>query len=203
MGRVYDAAGIVMRGQGIHKGHEHIIDIASTLADRVVILVGSAQECGTKRNPYNVGTRIETLRAIYDDESRYIIKPLTDLSNENDINTDWGKYVIDNYKRYIYKAPSIIVYGKEEGRDGYSWFADEDMKKTTQIIVNRSDIPICATTLRDYLCMDDREMFFEWTNEKIHKYYDKLRGELLAVPYYKERAKQLLTGEVEIAKSSF
>lgn len=203
MGKVYDSAMIVMRGQGLHKGHEHIIDIASTLADRVLIFVGSAQENGTKRNPFNVGTRVDMLRAIYDDETRYIIKPLSDMSNENDINTDWGKYVLNECKRYIYKAPSIVVYGKEEGRDGYAWFADEDMKKTTQIIVNRNDVPICATQLRDYVCMDNREMFFEWTNDKLHKYYDSIRAELMSIPYYQERAKDLLSGKIEIATSSF
>ena len=203
MSKVYDCALVVMRGQGLHKGHQHIIDIASTLADRVLILVGSAGENGTRRNPLSVGTRIEQLKAIYDDENTYIIKPLLDLSNENDITTDWGKYVLNECKRYIYKAPSIIVYGKEEGRDGYSWFADEDMKKTTQIIVNRNDVPICATTLRDYLCIDDRESYFEWTDDKLHKYYDKIRGELMSVPYYKERAKDLLSGKETIATSSF
>lgn len=203
MSRVYDCALVVMRGQGLHKGHQHIIDIASTLADRVLILVGSAQENGTKRNPFNVGTRIELLKSIYDDENRYIIKPLADLSNENDITTDWGKYVLNECKRYIYKAPSIVVYGKEEGRDGYSWFADEDMKKTTQIIVNRNDVPICATTLRDFICMDDRENYFMWTDDKLHKHYDKIRGELMSIPYYQERAKDLLIGKEKIAKSSF
>ena len=192
MAKVYDAALIVMRAQTFHKGHQHLINMALSLADRVLILVGSAQECGTQRNPLNVETRIKCIRSIYDDENTVIIKALPDLTNENDINTDWGKYVLENCKRYIHKAPSIILYGKEEGRDGYSWFADEDMKKTTQVIVNRSDIPICATALRDMMCVDDREAWMEWVDDKLHKHYDELRSELMSVNYYKERAAKLI-----------
>lgn len=191
MGKVYDVALIVMRAQTFHKGHQHLINMALSLADRVLILVGSAQECGTRRNPLNVETRIKCIRSIYDDENTVMLKALPDLTNENDINTDWGKYVLDNCKRYIHKAPSIILYGKEEGRDGYSWFADEDMKKTTQVIVNRSDIPISATMLRDMMCLDDRESWMEWVDDKLHKHYDELRNELMSVEYYKERANEL------------
>lgn len=194
MGKVYDVALVVMRAQTFHKGHQHLIDMALALSDRVLILVGSAQECGTKRNPLNVETRINAIRAVYDDEQTVMIKALPDMTNENDINTDWGKYVLEHCKRYIHKAPSIILYGKEEGRDGYSWFADEDMTKTTQVIVNRSDIPVCATYLRDLMCMDDREEWMNWVDDKLHKYYDELRSELMSVLYYGQRAKDLIAG---------
>ena len=196
MGKAYDVALIVMRAQTFHKGHQRLIDVALTLADRILIFVGSAQECGTKRNPLNVETRINAIRAIYDDEKTVMVKALSDMTNENDINTDWGKYVLDNCKRYVHKAPSIVLYGKEEGRDGYSWFADEDMTKTTQVIVNRSDVPVCATYLRDMMCMDNREEWMVWVDDKLHKYYDELRSELMSVDYYRQRAKDLLSGAV-------
>ena len=202
MSKVYDCALIVMRAQTFHKGHEHLVNMALQLADRVLIFVGSAQECGTKRNPLNVQTRIESIRAIYDNDKEVIIKALADMTNENDINTDWGKYVLEHCKRYFHKAPSIILYGKEEGRDGYSWFADEDMRKTTQVIVNRSDVPICATYLRDLMCMDRREEWMEWVNDKLHKYYDSIRAELMAVPYYKQRSIDLLSGKATIGKQN-
>lgn len=190
MSKVYDCALIVMRAQTFHKGHQHLIDVALSLADRVLIFVGSAQECGTERNPLNVETRIEMIREVYDD-SRVMIYALSDLTNGGDITTAWGKYVLEHCRRYIHKAPSIIIYGKEEGKDGYFWFEDEDLKKTTQIIVNRQNIPICATKLRDYMCIDDRESWMEWVDDKLHKHYDRLRSELLSVPYYKERVQIL------------
>ena len=196
MGKVYDVALIVMRAQTFHKGHQHLIDMALALSDRVLILVGSAQECGTKRNPLNIETRINAIRAIYDDENTVMIKGLPDMTNEDDINTDWGKYVLEHCKRYIHKSPSIILYGKEVGRDGYSWFADEDMTRTTQVIVNRADVPICATYLRDMMCMDNREEWMNWVDDKLHKYYDELRSELMSVEYYRQRSKDLISGSV-------
>lgn len=202
MSKVYDVAMIVMRAQTFHKGHQHLIDMSLSLSDRVLVLVGSAQEYGTKRNPLNIGTRMNMIRSVYDDDKTVIIQPLTDMTNENDINTEWGKYVLENCKRYIYKAPSIILYGKEEGRDGYFWFADEDMTKTTQVIVNRCDIPICATYLRDLMCMDNREEWMKWVDDKLHKYYDTLRNEMMSVPYYQQRSLDLITGKINIGKST-
>ena len=82
------------------------------------------------------------------------------------------------------------------------WNADDDMKKTTQVIVNRSDIPICATYLRDLMCMDKREEWMEWVDDKLHKYYDTLRSEMMSVPYYQQRALDLLTGKIQIGATS-
>lgn len=194
MSKVYDCALIVMRAQTFHKGHEHLINMAGQLADRTLIFIGSAQECGTRRNPLNVQTRTQMIRSVYDDESEVMIKALSDLTNEDDINTDWGRYVMENCRRYIYKEPSIILYGKEEGRDGYSWFSDSDIRNTTQVIVNRSDIPVCATYLRDMMCMDNRSEWMKWVNDKLHKQYDSIRAELMSVPYYRDRAEKLAKG---------
>ena len=85
MNKPYDVGVICGRFQTFHIGHESLVDTALKLCDRVLILVGSSQECGTERNPLNIDTRIRMLRAIYGDDNSIIIKGLSDLTNENDI----------------------------------------------------------------------------------------------------------------------
>lgn len=46
----YDTGLVVGRFQTFHIGHQRLIETALTLCDRVLILVGYAQECGTERN---------------------------------------------------------------------------------------------------------------------------------------------------------
>ena len=46
----YDVGVICGRFQTFHIGHESLVNTALTLCDRVLILVGSSQECGTERN---------------------------------------------------------------------------------------------------------------------------------------------------------
>ena len=54
---VYDSGLIVGRFQTFHKGHQSLVDAGLQLCDRVLILIGSAQESGTERNPYPICER--------------------------------------------------------------------------------------------------------------------------------------------------
>lgn len=182
MNKPYDVGVICGRFQTFHIGHESLVDTALKLCDRVLILVGSSQECGTERNPLNIDTRIRMLRAIYGDDGSIIIKGISDLTNENDISPEWGRYLLDNIDRYIYKTPELMIYGNDERRS--RWFAPEDIKDVTEIIVSRGKIPISATQVRALMVADNRREWQKWVNPKLHKMYDEIRRELMSVPFY-------------------
>ena len=116
MNKIYDSGMVVGRFQTFHLGHQHLIDSALQLCDRVLVFVGSSQEYGTERNPLNVETRIRMLRQIYENDKEVMIYPLPDLTEEKDITPEWGKYVLDNCKRYLYKNPEIFVFGNDTNR---------------------------------------------------------------------------------------
>lgn len=184
----YDVGLICGRFQTFHKGHEKLIDTGLMLCDRLLIFIGSAQECGTERNPLNINTRTKMLKMIYGDNSNIMIYGLSDLTNENDICPEWGKYLLDNADRYIYKNPEIMIYGNDESRSG--WFSKEDLKNTTELIINRAELPISATMLRQYMVEDNRKAWMELVNPKLHKMYDELRNELMTVEFYQKLKKE-------------
>lgn len=181
--RPYDTGLLVGRFQTFHKGHQKLVETGLMLCDRLLLLVGSAQECGTERNPLNIETRIEMIKAVYPSE-RVMIYALADLSNENDIRPEWGRYLLTNVDRYIYKAPELMIYGNDEARS--RWFDPEDIKDTSEFIVNRGALPISATMLRELMVKDDRRGWMKWVDPKLHKMYDRLRNELMTVPFYQE-----------------
>ena len=183
--KLYDTGLVVGRFQTLHIGHQSLIDTALNLCDRVLVLVGSAQECGTERNPLNVSTRIKMLKEIYGDQ--IMIYALSDMTDEDDIRPEWGKYLLKNIDRYIYKAPELMVYGNDEARS--KWFDPEDIKDTSEFIVNRGRLPISATMLRQMMIDDDRKEWMKWVDPKLHKMYDELRNELMTVDYYKNKVK--------------
>lgn len=185
MTKPYDVGLIVGRFQTLHKGHEKLIETGLMLCDRLLILIGSSQECGTERNPLNINTRTKMLRMIYGDNPNIMIYGLPDLTNENDIRPEWGRYLLDNADRYIYKNPEIMIYGNDESRS--AWFAKEDLKNTTELIINRSELPISATMLRQYMVNDDRKAWMALVNPKLHKMYDEIRAELMTVEFYKQQ----------------
>lgn len=98
---------------------------------------------------------------------------------------------LDQYKTlytYIYKNPEIMIYGNDESRSG--WFSKEDLKNTTELIINRAELPISATMLRQYMVEDNRKAWMELVNPKLHKMYDELRNELMTVEFYQKLKKR-------------
>lgn len=179
----YDTGVVVGRFQTLHIGHQSLIDTALKLCDRVLVLVGSAQECGTERNPLNISTRTKMLKEVYGEQ--IIVYALSDMTNEDDIRPEWGKYLLNNIERYIYKAPELMIYGNDEARS--RWFDPEDIKDTSEFIVNRGRVPISATMLREFMLKNDRKEWMKWVDPKLHKMYDELRNELLTVDFYREQ----------------
>lgn len=191
MNKAYDVGLICGRFQTFHKGHESLVETALKLCDRVLILVGSAQECGTERNPFNINTRTKMLKEIFGDTPEIMIYGISDLSSENDIRPEWGRYLLDNVDRYIYKAPELMIYGNDEARS--KWFAPEDIRDTSEFIVNRGRIPISATMVREAMVFDKRKEWMSMVNPKLHKMYGALRDELMSVEFYRDMLK---VGEV-------
>lgn len=186
---VYDSGLIVGRFQTFHKGHQSLVETGLSLCDRLIILVGSSQERGTKRNPFDISTRIEVIKAVYNDVNRIQIHSLSDLTHEDDITPDWGRYVLENVDRYIFKAPELMIYGNDEARS--KWFDPEDIKDTAEFIMPRSRLPISATMLREMMVKDNRKEWMHWVDPKLHKLYDRLRSELMSIRYYKDLAKKI------------
>ena len=178
----YDVGLICGRFQTFHKGHEKLVDTGLMLCDRLLILIGSAQECGTERNPLNINTRTKMLKEIYGDNPNIMIYGLADMTDEDDIRPEWGRYLLDNVDRYIYKNPEVMIYGNDESRS--QWFDKKDLTNTTELIINRAELPISATMLRQLMVADSRK---EWMNPKLHKMYDELRRELMSVDFYKDK----------------
>lgn len=182
MSKPFDSGLLVGRFQTFHKGHESLVETGLSLCDRMIILVGSSQECGTERNPFNIATRMKVINEIYQHHNVKIYA-LADLTNEGDITTEWGRYVLDNVDRYLHKAPELMIYGNDESRS--KWFNTDDIKNTSEFIVPRSRLPISATVLRQYMVDDNRKSWMQWVNPKMHKLYDELRAELMEVNFYK------------------
>lgn len=181
----YDCGLICGRFQTFHIGHESLVETGLKLCDRVLILVGSSQESGTERNPYDVATRMDMLRAIYGNDSDVIMMHgLTDLTDENDIRPEWGRYLLDAVDRYLYKAPELMIYGNDESRS--RWFDPEDIRDTSEFIVNRGRIPISATMVREAMVFDRRKEWMSMVNPKLHKMYNRLREELMGVSFYQD-----------------
>ena len=183
---MFDLAVTCGRFGHAHNGHKSLWDYGLMLCKRVYVIVGSAQERDTLRNPYPVETRIEVIQEIFPGapKDRLIIGGLNDMTNELDITEEWGKYLKAHIINKIHKFPNLMIYGNDEFRS--RWFAAEDLVNTAEIVLPRSTIPISGTMIRGMLVIGDEAEWQKWTPDMIHSMYPRLHAELMSVPVYKE-----------------
>jgi cytidyltransferase-like protein len=176
----YDLGLAVGRFQIFHIGHQQNIDTALQICDRVLILVGSAQESGTVRNPFDASMRIKIIEEIYGDA--VIVKPLADLTNEHDITPAWGTYLLDKVDFFMGKTPDVMIYGDE---DAQGWFGNSI--NFIRMVMPRLRNGATATHGRELLAQGKFKEWMQWHNPKTHKHYPELREQILRIDYYKQK----------------
>ena len=193
-GRPFDLGLYVGRFQHFHIGHQAVLDQALLMCDRVLVLVGSSQEQGTLRNPYSAATRIEMIREIYPyADLNVLIHTLPDLSGPDDITPEWGRHVLQAVKQITRKLPEMMIYGNDEARS--AWFDPQDIATVSEVIISRYLNNISATQMRSYLLRADEQKYADlWhkhAHPRLHKHFDRLRGELLRANAYADISRRL------------
>lgn len=180
--KVFNTGIIVGRFQPIHKGHEKIINIGLSLCNKVIILVGSSQESGTIRNPFDFEFRKQMITDIFKNKielGRIVIAKLNDLTNEKDLTPKWGIYVLGKIENEYKLKPNCIIYGKD--KNIRKCFTFEDTEKMTEIFVDRKSDNISATMVRELIIQDEKSEFKKYVNRKIYNKYDILKDKLLKI----------------------
>lgn len=126
----------IMRAQPFHMGHESVIRQMLDQCETVVVLLGSAQESRTAKNPFTVAERKQMIENVF--ERNVLISAIADLGNIK----LWAGYVLANVWKKWGVVPDAYYSGTEQ--DGLC-FADAGLKF---VRVYRQTIPVSATQIR-------------------------------------------------------
>lgn len=185
MEKEYELSLILGRFNHIHNGHIMLIEMSRKISKKTLVLIGSSDKSGTERNPYSVQLRETLIKKIYKNQNDIIIASMPDLTNEDDISFEWGRFLLNNVQKISGKKPDIMIYGKDESRKG--WFDEQDIKDITELIVSRSKIEISATKLREYLLYNDFNNWSKFVPKELHSDFEMLRNELLKIDAYNKK----------------
>ncbi|EJW13914.1 nicotinamide mononucleotide adenylyltransferase [Paenibacillus alvei] len=168
----------------LHAGHEHLINSAKEKCENLLVLVGSAQESGTTRNPFDIKKRVDMMDKLFGDKPNIHIGFVADYTNENDHSHEWGRYLlrqVDGWRKFhgIDAKVDCMIYGNDEERNG--WFDPKDIEGITQIQLDRAYIPISATQMRGYMAWNQKGLWMQYANPKLHVFYEELRQKLFEV----------------------
>jgi len=102
----YDYLIFIGRFQPFHIGHESVIHKALQLSDKVIVLVGSAYQPRTVRNPWDFNERESLIRTVFSEEEnrRILAFPLLDQTYNNQL---WIKSVQQLVADIIYTKYSL------------------------------------------------------------------------------------------------
>ena len=148
MNKKYKCGLYIGRFQPIHIGHESIIRRMLLECDHVIIAIGSAQESGTKRNPFTAEQRVDLICNVFYREiihARMSIIPINDRINPSN-DASWGDYVFEQLAQHITLVPDVIYEGEEDERN--TWY---DNLGVEVVKVPRSLVKVAATELREAL----------------------------------------------------
>ena len=128
------------RFQPVHQGHVHSIGVAASQVDTLYILVGSANQCRSIKNPWTYQERVQMLRKKLRNAniSNYEILPLNDYRYSD---SQWMSDVRATVEHYDMGTPILFGHMKE-GNDYLTWFPDWKFKSI------ESDYKINATAVR-------------------------------------------------------
>jgi bifunctional NMN adenylyltransferase/nudix hydrolase len=127
------------RFQPVHQGHIHALGIAASQVDKLYILVGSANQCRSIRNPWTFQERSNMLRKFLRNEniSNFEIIPLNDYRYSD---TQWMSDVRATAEHYEMGSPILFGHVKD-GNDYLTWFPDWKFKSIeAQYFVNATSI---------------------------------------------------------------
>ena len=159
----------VGRFQTFHKGHQYMLDTALSICGRVGVFIGSSQESGTAKNPFDYETRKRLLTKIYGETIS--VFPLPDIGVGN--NSTWGDYVLDNVVNRFGELPDLLVSGKETRR--IDWFDSVKSLTIAELYVPKI-IDISATRMREYFLTGDAEAWKRFSDPALWNEFDTLRA---------------------------
>lgn len=159
----YDILTFIGRLQPCHIGHTTVINKALSLADKVVLLLGTNERDGrTLRNPWTFEERKAMISKVYEGNDKLVILPAYDQGNDG----LWVKHVQDTVNEVYGKidlltneqAPKLGLIGCNKDHTSYYLELFPNWYSEAVEFVN----PLNAT--------DIRAMLFEKTHQKYEMY---------------------------------
>jgi bifunctional NMN adenylyltransferase/nudix hydrolase len=160
----YSLAVVIGRFQGFHSGHQILLAKAFSIADRVLVLVGSSHSPRTIKNPFTFSEREQFIQAsvTLGQMERLVIKPLADSLYSD---TAWAKSVQGmvsealgttptHYENPQGKNVALVGHKKDESSYYLDMFPQYD-----SVNVDEVKLDFDATTIRTMMFEQPANLF--------------------------------------------
>lgn len=152
----------ITRAQPLHKGHLKVIRKALEENDAVLLILGSANKCGTIRNPLDINIRMNMVRKAMEsvftvsDRNRIKYLQLDDWSKEDayEFAKEWGNFLYYNIVAAIHQKKFTLYYN-DDPEIVNNWFEQYIQKRIRIRQLARADDGISSTEIRKAILQGD------------------------------------------------
>lgn len=132
------------------------------------MFIGSADKLN-ERNPYPIADRINFVHNNFNITNSLVkIIPLDDLTNEDDVDINWGNYLYEQITKNI-KQDNFTLYTSENESFMKSWFSEDILDKIDIEYKHRS-FGISATTIRLAIIEKDFDFVSKYVAKNVLNY---------------------------------
>jgi len=139
-----------MRCQPFHIGHQRLVNKMISECETSFVIIGSANESGTDRNPISYVNRKRMVENCYVEEwvsGNLVISPAVDI---NDF-PNWSKFILNMIPFIVNK----YYAGSKEDASAFELYPVENYPKLEIEILDRDDFPVTATEIRKLFKQDN------------------------------------------------
>jgi len=113
MNRKYDFGIVIGRFQPFHTAHLSLIQHSLKLAEKVIIILGSARSASDVKNPFTPAMREEIIRACFpEDENRLIFRAVRDYPYNDHVWTTEVQNIVNETVETDDASISIVGFSK-------------------------------------------------------------------------------------------
>ena len=190
---------VIGRFQPLHKGHMHLIAEAAKQAENVLVIVGSANNSRTPKNPWTYAERFNMFDAVYNIEqsNKMFVRPVPDYLYSD---ADWCENIQSIVEEMAEDKDVVLVgHSKDESTYYMNMFPQWSVHEVGGMsgggeVINATDVRADYFEDSKELCFDDRipdpvgEIMSLWNNQwdAVSGTYTNLREEYLQLKEYKK-----------------
>ena len=177
--KAFDYLVFIGRFQPFHIAHREVIDIALAQAEQVILVLGSAQDERSIKNPFSIAERQQMILTSFDEVTRQRIQfvPIIDLYNDE----KWVKAVKDGVNDFIVqrhqneneieRKTGLIGHFKDDSSYYLALFPEWQLVELENLKNQLSATPLRAKYYQgeidqDHLSVEVQEFLIEFQNSE-------------------------------------
>ena len=115
--KAFDYLVFIGRFQPFHNAHKEVIDIAFTMSQNVILVLGSAQNERSLKNPFSAIEREEMMRGAFDDKQQANLHFVPIIDFYNDVK--WTKAIKDGVNKIVDQESKVGLIGHFKDESSY------------------------------------------------------------------------------------